>query len=67
MRSFKDKTFCASPGCENECGRKMTEDEKKELIRDPMPVCYAYFCGILREIPGYWIYEESNPLDSDDA
>jgi hypothetical protein len=28
---FKDKTFCASPNCTNECGRKMTEDERKQL------------------------------------
>jgi hypothetical protein len=29
--AYLDKTFCASPNCENECGRKMTELEKKQL------------------------------------
>ena len=29
--TFKDKTFCASPNCTNKCGRKMTEEETKEL------------------------------------
>jgi len=42
---FRDKTFCQSPNCKNECGRKMTEEEKKQLERHPMPVCYGYFCG----------------------
>ncbi len=29
--SFKDKTFCASPDCVNQCGRQMTDHEKEEL------------------------------------
>lgn len=29
--SFKDKTFCASPNCNNECGRKMSDAEKQQL------------------------------------
>lgn len=29
--TFKDKTFCASPNCQNECGRKMTDEEYKEI------------------------------------
>lgn len=29
--SFKDKTFCASPNCQDNCGRKMTYEEKVEL------------------------------------
>lgn len=52
MICFKDKTFCASPNCTNECGRKMTEDEAKELERANLPdqwdgslnVAYGYFC-----------------------
>jgi len=49
--SFKDKTFCASPDCKNECGRKMTEAEKQECKNFhystgfTMPVSYGYFCG----------------------
>ena len=49
--SYLDKTFCASPNCKNDCGRKMTESEKeqyKKFFVDTgfvMPVSYGYFCG----------------------
>lgn len=49
--SFKDRTFCASPNCTNECGRKMTDEEKiildlfKLKSNDHIVVCYGYFCG----------------------
>jgi hypothetical protein len=44
--SFLDKIFCASPNCENECGRKMSEDEKIRLVYlGESLVAYAYFCG----------------------
>lgn len=52
MFSFKDKSFCGSPNCTNECGRKMTQQEHEELIRANQPdqwdgmlgVSYGYFC-----------------------
>lgn len=50
MITFKDKTFCASPNCKNDCGRKMTEHEKLESIIDDLPVLSAYFCGESTEI-----------------
>lgn len=48
-----DKTYCASPHCKNECGRKMTEEERKriyieswkDLTVNSVLVSYAYFCG----------------------
>lgn len=48
--TFKDKTFCASPNCANECGRKMTKNERDRLdyLRDKggeVLVSYARFCG----------------------
>lgn len=43
--TYKDKTFCASKNCQNKCGRKMTEEEKKEVSEKPVLVCYSYFCG----------------------
>ena len=51
MITFKDKTYCSSPGCTNKCGRKMTELEKNILKANAandihLPVCYAYFCDI---------------------
>lgn len=48
--SFKDKTYCASPNCINECGRKMNPEERRELnlLEDAgyyeRYVSYAYFC-----------------------
>lgn len=57
---FRDKTYCASPTCENKCGRKMSDEEVVELKRLvrmarykpqpagqmvwPGPVSYGYFC-----------------------
>jgi hypothetical protein len=41
-----DQTYCVSPDCKNECGRKMTEEQKKELREiDGACVSYGYFCG----------------------
>jgi hypothetical protein len=42
-----DMTFCASPNCKNECGRKMEPDQKSFLYEWPnKPVSYAYFCNV---------------------
>ena len=44
--SYLDKTFCASPKCQNDCGRRMTELEHERLVYlNDVMVCYAYFCG----------------------
>lgn len=50
--SFLDKTYCASPNCTNECGRKMTDEEKKKLDelvwKNPDAsnlIWRGYFCG----------------------
>lgn len=51
MIPFKDRTYCASPHCKNECGRKMTKQEEEQLERmrekDWTKVCVSqgYFCG----------------------
>jgi len=49
MIPFKDKTFCASPDCKNECGRKMTKKEREEFDRlnedHWMCISQGYFCG----------------------
>jgi hypothetical protein len=44
-----DRTFCASKGCINECGRQMTQEEKNYWSEylSYMPVSFAYFCGDL--------------------
>lgn len=50
--TFLDKTFCKSPECKNECGRKMTEKEKEYLqelayrgLKVSILISQAYFCG----------------------
>lgn len=49
MITFKDKTYCMSPNCKNECGRKMTEKEKREAENQELLVAYAYFCDNHKE------------------
>jgi len=55
MMCFKDRTFCDSPNCQNECGRKMTDKEYQEwwdLPKDKwLPISYGYFCGEPEELP----------------
>jgi len=41
MLCYRDKTFCASPNCKNECGRKLLEP----VMMDGTYISYAYFCG----------------------
>lgn len=50
--TFLDKTFCASPNCVNEFGRKMTRKEHDSLLKLAQKglhwsciVSQAYFCG----------------------
>lgn len=41
-----DRTFCASPQCQNDCGRKFTEEVRRAMERAGKPyVSMAYFCG----------------------
>lgn len=44
MLCFRDKTFCASPNCQNQCGRMLTEELKAEAIKVGLPIAYARFC-----------------------
>lgn len=44
--SSLDKTFCASPNCKNDCGRRMTDKEREGLDSfNKQYVSYGYFCG----------------------
>lgn len=50
--SYLDKTFCASEDCKNDCGRKMTEAERKHLESLEtwnQRVSYANFCDCKHE------------------
>lgn len=40
-----DRTFCASPNCNNECGRKMNSFDLQVTIQCKRSISYAYFCG----------------------
>lgn len=43
---YRDKTYCASPNCKNECGRKISDELRKLLAQDEHSrASYAYFCG----------------------
>jgi len=46
MLCYKDKTFCASPNCENECGRKMKDEEHYQADSLEIPIAWGYFCGL---------------------
>lgn len=48
--AFLDRTFCASPNCENDCGHKMTSEQKSKLdylneTRGPIFVSWSFLCG----------------------
>ncbi len=46
MTAFMDKTFCASPNCQNQCGRKMTAQEEEALKKWGCDfVSWADFCN----------------------
>lgn len=49
MICYRDMTFCVSPDCTNECGRKLTpeiqEAAKKWWGGDDAPIAMSCFCG----------------------
>lgn len=45
MMCYKDRAFCASPDCKNECGRQMKPNERLEAQTRNMPIAWHYFCG----------------------
>jgi hypothetical protein len=48
--TYLDKTYCASPECKNECGRKMDVKDHSRKYGDDR-ICYGYFCGEPEYIP----------------
>lgn len=42
MLCFHNTTYCASPNCTNQCGRKFNQEL---AIRTKQVVAFAYFCG----------------------
>ena len=50
--SYLDKTFCASPNCKNDCGRRMTDPQRQGLyFHNDKQVSYGYFCGLPFDVP----------------
>jgi len=52
LTCYRDRTYCASPNCKNECGRKMSKEVEELLKKDEYGrTSYAYFCGEPESIP----------------
>lgn len=51
MMCYRDRAFCSSPNCHNECGRKWTDQIQKEYdqfcerSKFKMPIAWCDFCG----------------------
>lgn len=45
MICFRDRTWCASPDCKGDCGRKMTPELKAEAKKVELPISWGLFCG----------------------
>jgi hypothetical protein len=50
MLSYKDKTFCVSDDCNNDCDRKLTDEIKEGAKKSGLPLSVGYFCGL----PEWW-------------
>lgn len=45
MICFRDRTWCASPDCKGECGRKMSPEIKAEAKKSDLLTSWGLFCG----------------------
>jgi len=56
MMCYRDRTFCVSPNCKNECGRKLTQEIRDAAEkwwnpkdepdkRNQAPIAVSCFCG----------------------
>ncbi len=45
MSPWRDKTYCQSPQCKNECGRKLPEALLRHANDLDVPLSWSYFCG----------------------
>ena len=48
MIGYRDRTWCASKGCKNKCGRQFTEEDHKHALEwwggEGYPLIIAHFC-----------------------
>ena len=51
---FLDRAFCASEGCVNKCGRKMTDELRLQGVKwfggEDFPYSISYFCDDFGEL-----------------
>lgn len=49
MMCYLDRSFCVSEGCENKCGRKLTDEIREKAAEwwgsDAVPISVGYFCA----------------------
>ncbi len=45
MLCYKDRTFCASTNCKNECNRQLTDEIRQGARASKYMLSLAYFCG----------------------
>jgi len=63
MLCYRDKTFCMSPSCKNDCGRQLTEEVSRRAEHAGLPVAAAYFCGFLKDDPQSIDIQADSSLD----
>lgn len=54
MMCYKDRTYCASPNCKNECGRQLTDEDRQKALKwwaspknptgEGFPLAVSHFC-----------------------
>lgn len=42
---YKDRAFCVSKNCKNECGRQLTREDVREAQEYDLPISIGLFCG----------------------
>ena len=46
MVCYKDRSYCVSPDCKNDCKRQLTEEIRQGARDMNMPLSVGYFCGL---------------------
>ena len=46
MLCYKDRSYCVSPDCKNDCRRQLTEEIHQEARDMNMHLSVGYFCGL---------------------
>ena len=49
MICYRDRTFCVSEGCKNECGRQLTKEDREKANKMGLPIAQSRFCETICE------------------